>query len=95
MSDHSKILLIYSLSGPTQAPIQLSTHFDSLIEAAPDNLPHYNFFGGPRDHMVSTPAKREQTQYATTELNNVHMSLDHNSLLYNVRFLNVFVPFVC
>lgn len=32
--------------------------------------------------------------YVTTEINNLFASLDHNSLLYNLQFLNVFVPLI-
>jgi hypothetical protein len=32
--------------------------------------------------------------YATGDINNIFMSLDHNSLLYNLAFINVVVPLI-
>ena len=54
-----------------------------------------NFYGGSRDYMVAVPnLLRSEMDYVTNEMNNVFTSLDHNSLLYNLQFLNVFVPLV-
>lgn len=54
-----------------------------------------NFYGGPRDSMVVVPDRlRSRMDYVTSEINNLFMSLDHNSLLYNLQFLNVVVPLI-
>jgi hypothetical protein len=54
-----------------------------------------NFYGGPRDMMVAVPHRfRSEMNYVTSEMNNLFMSLDHNSLLYNLQFLNVLAPLI-
>ncbi len=35
-----------------------------------------------------------ELDYVTSEVNNFFMSLDHNSLLYNLHFLNAIVPLI-
>jgi hypothetical protein len=49
-------------------------------------------YGGERDYQAPAPLKLEPHMFVTTEINNLFMSLDHNSLLYNRHFLNVFIP---
>ena len=54
-----------------------------------------NFYGGSRDFMVAVPNLfRSEMDYVTTEINNLFASLDHNSLLFNLQFMNVFVPLI-
>lgn len=59
-------------------------------------IPQFNFYGGARDVLVPTPSQFPQGElsYVTTEIYDVYESLDHNSLLYNVKFLNCLVPVI-
>ena len=57
------------------------------------------FYGGARDHLVTTPAflAKDTTllnAIATAEINNLQMSIDHNSFFYSLPWLDVLIPFL-
>jgi hypothetical protein len=62
------------------------------------NVAWFNFFGGSRDILVSTPTNLLRSEneiwMETTHMKNVDQSLDHNSLLYNVNFLDALIPVI-
>jgi len=62
------------------------------------NVAWFNFFGGPRDFLVSTPhnkvASNNEMAWVTTEIKHMYQSLDHASFFFNLRFLNCLVPLI-
>lgn len=75
--------------GPEKSPQLLSSKIQILIdevEHADYEFALFKFYGGPRDYLVPTPSVIEDrgVVYVTPEINNLFMSLDHNSLLYSL-----------
>ncbi|CDW89287.1 gpi inositol-deacylase [Stylonychia lemnae] len=65
-----------------------------------ERIVHLNFHGGTRDGLIREEMTVEsnrigfkhQYQIVTTQLKNNYASIDHNSPMYNKRFLDTFVP---
>ena len=65
-----------------------------------ERIVHLNFHGGTRDLLIKEEmiveseriGFKHQYQITTTQMKNNYGTIDHNSPMYNKRFLDTFIP---